>query len=1325
MNCELCELSKQSSPIGGNRFSSLDTNKPISIMVIGDFPHDEEAKNGRAFTGKLGIQLANLLKNANIPIESVYVTTLVKCRPVAPNHLDGRIKKSNITACSMYLMEEIANVNPKLLLLLGESVFHYFFPELNFSDYRGKIVKHELTGINTVTTYHPLAMLSSTKFDQLIATDFNKASEEVFGSANVKHVSQKDYKFVTWDRKDPIAFLKKIVERVKTVDAFSFDIETHGEGYFSYKLLSIGISWKENTGISIPIWVRDDVKYNALKAVADFEPQEHYRIEQTLLKSGKMREKRVKIKGLVAEDFIEMSNLLPDEYAYVLNHDTKAEIRNEIHAILDKEPPMKKYWGSKHDEVLDLLRELMATDTPKIAHNGGYDVNRLRGIGIDVKNYAYDTILMHHLLDEERPHGLDDLSYVYTKDGGYKSEKNIYLASSKTSWANIPTNVLLPYNAQDADVTLQLFNTFKTEIQKTPKRWDLLMNLVMPAQRMLVDMSFRGSSIDMDWVNKTLSEYRNKMNDMKIEIQQLVAKVVPNVYVVDSPEEEKEDRNRLKSLAAEENREPIFPTYLNINSTQQLVDLFINYYHAPLTKQTKSGVALDSDVLNKLKKKFPVAAVLLEYKALKKLESTYLIGLVDRVDTDGKIHTEYKCYGTVTSRLASSNPNLQNVPLEMKPMFVPPKGYLCVNVDQSAAELHVLGWMANDRKMMKIFEDHRDLHRETAAQVFSKKIEDVTDSERKIAKRCFSSDTFILTEDGYIRGKDIGNRKVYTLDGKLQNQHHVFEERDGLKITLRNGMKLRVTADHKFLDFSHVVPTWKKANEFKVGDVIGTLKSTVPLKPVYFDNEYNLRTHSSRFPQKIELDADLAYLMGLYLGDGSMLFDTLGEAAQVQLVIKRGSRTHILQTLKDKYPISIAREFATYSSVRITSKEIAQLFYKHLGYTKTKHIPDAIFKCDKSIVDNFISGLIDSDGSTSRGIVRFRNTNETMVRGLCQLATLNGYAVTYGTEKYDTTIKMSKDPNKRYTGIMHVCTFVSKPNLNLYVENKKEGLQRKKDTNEINRWFINKKECKEAVANRGHDIAWGNYRDGNTKGLTDAVVTKWGFVHKNYWAQEIVWIEQDRFETLIMETDTHFFVGNAVRSSNCSFGTAYSISGKGLADLLEPEGVKISEAQGNKFIKKWRETYPNCAHFLDKAARDFVRYGFLETPFGRRRHKFKKFMSEEREAAYSRMACNFPIQSTASDIQLSEMVHMYPTLLENGVLPVFTVHDSIVMYCPIEKLEWLRDYYKQETCRRFPEINNLLMYTEMEVGRNYGEHVKLPYDCDFNTWKKEHEDLFS
>ena len=90
---------------------------------------------------------------------------------------------------------------------------------------------------------------------------------------------------------------------------------------------------------------------------------------------------------------------------------------------------------------------------------------------------------------------------------------------------------------------------------------------------------------------------------------------------------------------------------------------------------------------------------------------------------------------------------------------------------------------------------------------------------------------------------------------------------------------------------------------------------------------------------------------------------------------------------------------------------------------------------------------------------------------------------------------------------------------------------------------------------------------------------------------------------------------------------------------------------------------------------------------------------------------------------------MYPTLIANGVLPVFTVHDSIVMWCPKDKLLWLRDYYKKMTCRRFPNevfpgLNNCLMYTEMEVGRNYGEHIKLPYDCDFEKWKTENSFLF-
>lgn len=1323
VKCTLCELCEKVPHQLRGRFiidEQERDGRKAKVVIIGDFPHMEDYKEGRVFAGPVFTELSQLLAKLHYPMRDVYLTTLVKCRPVAPNHMDGMIKKSNIDTCSVHLSEELADLEPELLILLGDKVFHHFYPNESFTDSRGKIQTCDLYDIKTIATYHPLAMVSSSKFDQIIRNDLKTAIDHLTGKT-VCTKSVKDYKFVV----NSLDLLQKIAERVKTVETFAFDIETHGTGLFNYKLLSVGLSWKKDTGVSIPFYVKDEDKANALQKAQDYVIPNRTRDEVVIGSNGKSRVKKVPVKGLQPEDYINLSNIIPDEYGYILGKDTLIEIKREISAILDQEPPLKRYWGDKHNEAMRLLKDIMECATPKGAHNGAFDVNRLRGKGIIVKNYAWDTILMHHLLDEDRPHGLDDLSFVYTEDGGYKSEKNIYLNSSKTSWANIPMNVLLPYNAQDADVTLQLYYIFKDKLQNEGKLWKLFINQTMPAQHMLLDMSFRGSDVDVNWVKNKQKEYREKMKELKIEFQQVAGTVYPNCYVVDSPEEQKDVEREIKQQATSTGTEPKFPNFLNMNSTQQLIVLFRDYYKVPLKKKTKSGDALDSDVLKKIGKKNKAAQILLEYKALKKVDSTYFDSLLNKIDADGKIHTEYKLYGTATGRLASSNPNCQNLPSEVKPMFIPPSSdYVCVNVDQSAAELHVLAWLANDRRMIDIFEKGRDLHRETAAGVFGKKMEDITPDERKIAKRCFSKDEFILTDHGYIRGRDLGDNTVLTLDCKTQKQHHVFEERDGYKITLRNGMVITVTKDHKFLDFKHINPVYKEANEFKVGDVLGFRKDIEHnYNPVYIDNTLKLKTRTNRLPEKVELDNDLAYLLGLYLGDGSLMFNSTSKTHKgVQFVVKHESRDYILNTLSKKYPITIAKNFDTYSAIQITSAEWSVIFDKLCGHKKEKHIPDEMFRAPKHIVDSFISGLIDSDGSTSRGLIRFRNTNENMVRGLCTLATLYGYAVVYATEKYDTTIKMNKDPNKRYTGITHICTFVSKPDLELRVASKKAGLNKKTAVNNINTWPILLSEFKN-IKGKCKDTGYNNYRDGHQKGLTDKSVAFFNFAHKNYWSSEIISVEETRFTALVMETETHFFVGDGLDSPNCSFGTAYGISGRGLADLLEPEGVKITESQGNKYIKKWRETYPACAKFLDSASRNFVRYHFLETPFGRRRHKHKTYLSSEKESAAARQACNYPIQSTASDIQLYEMVHMYDTLLANGVLPVFTVHDSIVMYCPKNKLRWLRDYYKQETCRRFKAMNNLLMYTEMEVGRNYGEHVGLPYDCDFDKWCEENKHI--
>ncbi len=932
--CNECSLGEKSNGVTG-RYLYQSDEPTRKLMIISDCPHDSDSFVGTYFSNKHANNFVKLLtQDTHYDIKDVYVTGLVKCTPFLfkPDptrdiNKETIIKKTSITACAARLIEEIATVEPKYIIVCGEKPFAFFFPKLVFSDNRGKILHNEEYNVDILATYNPISMAYTNKFDRLIRTDFQKMHDHIYGADPNTTISatHKDYRFPLKD----LSLLEALAKRLREVETFAVDIETHGTGLFNYKLLSIGFSYKEHTGVSVPVWVRDDAKVAGLRAVLDYEkPKRYIEIPNGEYKNGKPKVKKLVDKEFKPADRMAIKALLSPEYHYLADLPTLTEIKQRIRAILDREPPLKKYWGDQHDHCMALIRDIMENDTPKGFHNGGYDVNRLRGIGIVTKNYAWDTILMHHLLDEERPHNLDDLSYVYTQDGGYKSGKNVYLQSSNTSWANIPIDTLLPYNAQDADVTLQLYHIFKPELQKQGRLWDLFNKQVMPAQRVLLDMSFRGSNIDMEWLNKTQAEYRQRMKDLVVDFQICLNKVLPNCYVVANKAEEDAYRAERKAESDTTPEKQI----INLNSNAHMVYVFRDLFGCKMEKKTATGDSLDANVLKKIAKKNKAAEILLEYKELAKLDGTYLTGIKEGIDADGKIHGEFLVYGTTSGRLSSRNPNLQNQPAEMKPMYVPPKGYICVNVDQSAAELHVMAWMAQDHVMMTAFEQKKDLHNFTACGIFNKKPEEITHEERQIGKKI-----------------------------------------------------------------------------------------------------------------------------------------------------------------------------------------------------------------------NFMS--------------------------------------------------------------------------------------------------------------------------------------------------------------------------------------AYAVSGPGLAEQLRNEGVKITDNQANKYLEKWRNHYRGCSRFLENTVKTYKQRGYLETPFGRRRHKYKVFADKSKEDSTSRTAQNFTIQSTASDIQISEMVEMYPTLIEHDVWPVFTVHDSITMWVRPENLEWLRNYYKEKTCRRFsndelPGINNCLMITEMEVGRNYGEHVKLPYDCDFQKWKEDNHFLF-
>lgn len=1240
--CTLCPLHACTPlPCEGRYLSPKVEGKKRKIMIITDSPHDNDYFTRSFFAdSRYASDFAALMKAAKFKPEDIYLTGLVKCTPKIDGVLKEVILKSQyINACNMYLQVELAQVQPEYLILFGEKVFSYFHPDLSFTDNRGKMLDCERFHAKTFATYNPTSMAFTNKFDKIIYIDMKKAASLIYNfeeqTTTEAEKSTKDYRFPL----KSLDILRSLAKKLKEVDTFAFDIETHGKGLFNYKLLSIGFSYKEHTGVSVPVWVRDQAKVDALQKVMDYEiPKRSKKVESGVLKNGSVRYKTVAVTGIQQEDRDALKAFLPTEYHYITDLPKLGDMKRAVRTILDKEPPLKKYWGDQHDECMDLIKEIMENDTPKGAHNGSYDVNRLRGIGINVKNYAWDTILMHHLLDEERPHGLDELSAVYTKDGGYKSEKNKYLNSTLTSWANIPTDVLLPYNAQDADVTLQLYHIFIEKMEKEPKLLNLFYKQTMPAQHMLIDMSFRGSYVDMDWLNKTQTEYRQRMHDLKIEFQQLVNRVMPNVYVVDGAEEARAFKEQWDEEHKDDVVKPEMPQILNMNSNKQLVELFRDYYHIKMKKKTATGDALDAKVLKKMAKSYPAAKILLEYKALYKLDSTYLTGVKEAIDADGKIHTEFLLYGTVTGRLSSRNINCFDNQTE-----VLTKSGFKLFKDLSKEDL-VAQWKDGEITFAKPLEYIKNRYTGKLLHIHNKHID-----------ICGTPDHRCLLEAGNTKKRITVPLSKYQTNCK---QFHGGNYAGGSLSFNHDELRLLVAtqADGYYtgsgIDFSFK----KKRKIERFTALLNRLNIVVePKKKV---------DGGTRF----YLGKDLPVVKWIYSMMPTKEFplsfiDLTAECREVflnELTHWDGSYTcPIMYCSKSKQNVDLVQTLLTLSSRRTAYRERT---LPRCGEYRTYYYVDSCKDVNFSWTTYAHKEEVDYDDYVY--CVTMPNDTVIVRRNGCVI-------MTHNCQNQPKETKFMFIPPKGY-----VCVNVDQSAAELHVL----------------AWMANDRKMIRIFEDR---------RD----------------LHRETAAGVFGKKPEDI-------TDEERKIAKRV-----SFGTAYSISGTGLAELLEPEGVKISASQGDKYIKKWRETYKSCAKFLDNSKSWFTRYKRLQNPFGRIRHKYKVFADNSKESTSQRQACNYPIQSTASDIQIYEMVQMYPTLIENGVLPVFTVHDSIVMYCPYDKLEWLRDYYKQCTCRRFndDEFNGLhgcLMYTEMEVGRNYGEHVKLPYDCDFAAWKEENKFLF-
>ena len=348
-------------------------------------------------------------------------------------------------------------------------------------------------------------------------------------------------------------------------------------------------------------------------------------------------------------------------------------------------------------------------EVEKVAHNIKYDLKVINRYDVAVNAPMFDTMVAHYLINPESKQGMDFLAELYLKYKPISIETLIgKKGKNQGNMADLEPEKVVDYACEDADITWQLKELFHPEIQKE-HLIDLFYGMEMPLVSVLAAMEQEGIAID----DEGLGKYSEELGSTLIELEAGIKKEAGMDFNVDSP--------------------------------RQLGDVLFD--HMKITskaKKTKTGqYATSEDILTKLKHTHPIIPMILEYRQLRKLKSTYVDPLPTLMDpVDGRIHTQYMQTVAATGRLSSNHPNLQNIPIrsakgrEIRKSFIPRGSeFKLMAADYSQIELRIIAALADDKAMIEAFQSGQDIHAATASRVFNvANIEDVTRDQRSSAK---------------------------------------------------------------------------------------------------------------------------------------------------------------------------------------------------------------------------------------------------------------------------------------------------------------------------------------------------------------------------------------------------------------------------------------------------------------------------------------------------------------------------------------------------------------------------------------------------------------
>jgi DNA polymerase-1 len=359
------------------------------------------------------------------------------------------------------------------------------------------------------------------------------------------------------------------------------------------------------------------------------------------------------------------------------------------------------------EHVLEKMRSwLEDPHKPKVGQHLKYDSHIFANHGVTLRGIVHDTLLESYVFESHKSHDMDSLALRHLDRKTITFADVCGKGAAQICFDQVALERATEYAAEDADVTLQLHRTMWPHIEGDAKLTFVYEKIELPTAVVLQKIERNGVLVDADLLGVQSGELGRRMLEIEREAYELAGQP------------------------------------FNLNSPKQIGEIFFDKLQLPVVKKTPSGTpSTDEEVLQKLAEDYPLPKVLLEYRSLSKLKSTYTDKLPRMIDpATGRVHTNYAQAVAITGRLASNEPNLQNIPIRsaegrrIREAFIAGPGNVIVSADYSQIELRIMAHLSEDEAMLRAFSEGEDIHRATAAEIFGIAPADVAGEQRRYAK---------------------------------------------------------------------------------------------------------------------------------------------------------------------------------------------------------------------------------------------------------------------------------------------------------------------------------------------------------------------------------------------------------------------------------------------------------------------------------------------------------------------------------------------------------------------------------------------------------------